>query len=164
MDVGENAIEAWIREFSRSRFVPASVISSTVYERCRDLKGSDQRALTTAARKSCAAHLEARHWMRARVALLVRLSCSPDALARAERDGVLCAKNPLRESRQALLSLLERDSPADLATIHPDLHARISTYAALESLCARYRRRYIDYRRALRTRPPGLTLLRGLKP
>jgi len=94
--------------------------------------------------------------MRARVALLIGLSCRPDSLVRIERGSVFCAKNPLRESRAKILSLLSRDASADLATIHPELPARVQTYSALEVFCARYRRAYAVYRAVLRERPPYL--------
>jgi hypothetical protein len=94
--------------------------------------------------------------MRARVALLLGLVAAPATMSRIERKCVLCAKNPLHETREALLTLLARDTAAELAAIHPGLPGRLETYRALESFCGRYRTRYTRYRTVLRERGPGL--------
>ena len=134
-------VETLIRDLSRSRFLPASDLCAELQKRTGPLDEKQKRKLSKTARDAAVAHVNAGHWMRARVALLTSLFSWPDSLYRAEREWIFCAMNPLRETREPLLAQLARDTAADLAAVHPRLPARLETYRALESFSSRYRRR-----------------------
>lgn len=91
----------------------------------------------------------------AAASLLISLALDPERLRRAERSGLLCAKDPLRVSRRGVLEVLAGLERALLLELHPKLPARLATFEAAERLAASVQPLFRKYCTILRGRPPG---------
>lgn len=118
--------------------------------------GKEQRRFAAAALRVGNTFVSKGRWGRAASSFLLALALNPDGFARAERAGLLAARDAVGQSRARLLTILLEMDRDFLRDLHPRLPERLETYVAVEQLAATLRRRHSSYVKRLQQGRLGL--------